>query len=101
MADENDAKTEARTNAEPVSAKTKAPLDPGDPLTPAIEAMERGDLLTAKGLAREIVGRAGVDPAVKTRAENLLSQLAPDSVTVLVMVASGILALALYAIYHR
>ncbi|MEI8256748.1 MAG: hypothetical protein WCJ30_13820 [Deltaproteobacteria bacterium] len=73
---------------------------PPDPLAEAIAAMERGNLVKAKRLAAELVRTSG-DAAVRTRAENLLSQLAPDRVIVAVMLASGLLAVVLYVVYRH
>ncbi len=71
-----------------------------DPLAPAIAAMDRGNLVEAKRLAGDLV-RSSSDTEVRTRAENLLSQLAPDRVIVAVMVASGLLAVVLYLVYRH
>jgi hypothetical protein len=72
-----------------------------DPLAPAIAAIDRGDLVEAKRLASELSHKEGVDPEVRARAENLLSQLAPDRVTITVMLATLVLAIALYLIYRH
>jgi hypothetical protein len=76
-------------------------IEPNDPLAPALAAVDRGDLVEAKRLARELTTGEDVDAALKSRAENLLAQLAPDRVTIAVMVASGVLAIVLYLVYHH
>lgn len=76
---------------------------PPDPLAPAIAAVERGDLVEAKRLATEIA-RDTSDPdtaELRKRAENLLSQLAPDPLVIAVMIATGVLAVVLYLVYRH
>lgn len=72
----------------------------GDPLANAIAAMDRGNLVEAKRLASELA-RDTKDPAVRARAENLLSQLAPDPLVIVVMIATGLLAVVLYLVYRH
>lgn len=107
-----------RADAEPPSSEhttdgAPAPAPeaiPADPLAPAIAAMDRGDLVTARRLATAIArGRAGEAGAadaddgpateVRARATALLGQLAPDRAIVGVMTFTGLLGGLLAVLY--
>lgn len=95
-----DANAAAASPASRLPAPVEAVAAPTDPLALAVAAMDRGNLVEAKRLATTLV-RTSSEAEVRTRAENLLSQLAPDRVIVAVMLGSGLLAVLLYLAYRQ